>query len=118
MRGIVLFCSGLALVWLPGCAREQKSTGSAAPVKGTVTLNGNRVSAGEIHFGRTDAPPRVLEIKDGAFSGEAPVGKNQVEVYVYEEGPPSDKYGGTRLKKNVAPEKYWGPNSVLEATVS
>jgi hypothetical protein len=114
---LALVC-GVALAWNLGCGpTPPNGPAPAAPVKGTVKLDGNPVPAGEIHFGRIGIPPRVLTIKDGAFTGEAPIGKNQVEVYIYVEGPPSEKYKGERTKKNIAPEKYWGPKTTLEATV-
>jgi hypothetical protein len=111
-------CVGLALVWNVGCAPEQKGAAPAANVKGTVHIDGKPVATGEIHFGMTGVPPSVLQISDGTFSGEAPVGQNQVEVFIYVEGPPSAKYGGTRSKRNITPERYWGPNTVLNATVN
>jgi hypothetical protein len=112
-------CFVIALVWSCGCSPAAKQGGApAATVKGTVTLDKKPVPAGEIHFGPAGAPPTVLEIRDGAFSGEAPVGKNQVEVYIFVEGAPSEKYGGLRTKTNTAPQKYWGPNTTLSATVN
>jgi hypothetical protein len=63
-------------------------------------------------------PPRIVQISNGTFSGEAPIGKNQVEVFVYVEGPPTDKYPGVPTKKNTTPAKYWGPNTTLDATVA
>lgn len=90
----------------------------SAKVKGSISFNGRPLPAGEIHFGMVGVPPSVLPIKDGTFSGEAPVGKNQVEVYVYVEGPPSEKYRGVRPKHNVMPEKYWGAATILEASVA
>jgi hypothetical protein len=115
-RLLTIGCA-LAIVCNGGCGSEQKGAAPAAQITGTVTLDGNPVPAGEIHLGMAGVPPRVLQIKDGAFSGEAPIGKNQVEIFIYEEGPPSEKRGGARSKKNIAPEKYWGQETVLEATV-
>jgi hypothetical protein len=107
----------LALVWNFGCGPAPKGAAPAANVKGTINIDGKSVPTGEIHFGMSGFPPRVLQIKDGAYSGEAPVGKNQVEVFIYAEGPPSEKYPGVPTKKNIAPVKYWGPKTTLEATV-
>jgi hypothetical protein len=113
-------CFTGALALLLGCSSSQSGGAKVAAVKGTVTMDGKAVPTGEIHFGTPGAPPRVLAIKDGAFSGEAAVGKNQVEVFIYVEGPPANpaKYGGERSKTNVAPQKYWGPKTTLEATVN
>src|SRR5437867_1346016 len=98
MYRLCLVCFSLAFVWNFGCAPAQKSSPPAASVKGIVNLDGKPVPTGEIHFGMTGLPPSVLEIKDGTFSGEVPVGKNQVEVFIYVEGPPSEKRGGARSK--------------------
>ena len=112
-------CIGLAIVWNPGCSGDgKKGPPPAAPVKGTINLDGNPVPTGEIHFGMLGVPPKVLTITDGAFSGEAPVGENQVEVYIYEEGPPAPTVPDEPTKINVAPAKYWGPNTELKATVT
>lgn len=108
----------LALVWNCGCTPAQSGATPVAPVKGVINIDGKSIPTGEIHFGMTGVPPRVLQIKDGAFSGEAPVGKNQVEVFIYVDGPPTEKYGGTRTKRNTTPARYWGPNTILAATVN
>src|SRR5262249_9055576 len=84
-------------------------------VKGTVNIDSKPLPTGEIHFGMTGVPPRVLQITDGTFGGEAPIGKNQVEVFIYVEGPPSEKYPGERSKKNTAPDRYWWPKTILAA---
>jgi len=109
---------GLALVWGFGCGPAAKpGLAPAAPVKGTVNQDGKPLPTGEIHFLLEGFPPGVLPIKDGTFSGDAPIGKDKVEVYVYVDGPVSDKYRGEASKKNIVPSKYWGPNTTLEANV-
>jgi hypothetical protein len=111
-------CFGLPLVWTFGCTPPPNGPAPAARVKGTVHIDGKPVPSGKIHFGMIGVPPRVLNIADGTFAGEAPIGRNQVEVFIYAEGPPSEKYPGTPTKKNTTPDKYWGPNTILEATVA
>ena len=110
-------CFGLAVVWTVGCSPPPKGAAPAASVKGTVFLDAKPIPAGEIHFGMTGYPPSVLQITNGDYAGEAPIGKNQVEVFIYVEGPASEKYGGARPKTNTAPEKYWGPSTTLDALV-
>ena len=110
-------CLSLAVAWSLGCSSGQNGVAPAANVTGTITLDGKAVPNGELHFGMTGVPPRVLPIKDGTFSGEAPVGKNQVELFIYAEGPPSEKSPGVRSKYNIAPPQYWGAKTTLEATV-
>jgi hypothetical protein len=75
------------------------------------------IPTGEIHFTTAEYPPRVLQITNGVYSGDAPIGKNQVEVFIYVEGPPQEKRGGVREKTITTPEKYWGPKTVLNADV-
>jgi hypothetical protein len=119
VRCCLTICSSLVLVWNFGCAPEPpKGAAPAANVKGTINIDGKPVPTGEIHFGTTGFPPRVLKIAEGTYSGEAPIGKNQVEVFIYVEGPPSEKYPGVPTKKNIAPAKYWRPNTILDATVN
>jgi len=110
--------SVLALIGIFGCGSGQPGAAPAAPVKGVVNMDNKPVPTGEIHFSMPGVPPRVLEVKDGAFSGEAPVGHNLVEVFIYVEGPPNPKRGGVREKTNTTPERYWGPKSELSATVN
>jgi hypothetical protein len=110
-------CLSLALAWSIGCGSSQPGGPPVAPVTGIVNLEGKPVPSGEIHFGIPGVPPKVLEIKNGTFSGVAPVGKNHVEVFIYVEGAPVQKYGGTPTKTNTTLPKYWGPNSILAATV-
>ena len=110
---------GLAIVWNSGCSpAPKKGPPPAAPVKGTINIDGKPVPTGEIHFGMLGVPPKVLTITDGTFSGEAPIGENQVEVYIYKEGPPTPRYPDVPTKINTVPDKYWGPKTVLKATVN
>jgi len=110
-----LFVSLLA--WTSGCGSTQ-STAPTASVKGTVTLDRKAVPTGEVHFVASGTPPKVLEIKDGNFAGDVPVGKYKVEVHIYVEGPKTPgKYGGEGSKTNTVPQKYWGTNTTLSATV-
>ena len=117
-RLCLAICLVLALSWNFGCSSGPKGVAPAAKVKGTVHIDKKPIPTGEIHFGMTGVPPRVLEIKDGAFEGEAPIGQIQVEVFIYEEGPPDPKRGGVREKRNTVPGKYWGANTTLKATVT
>ncbi len=100
-----------------GCTQPPKGAAPAVQVTGTVKMDGKAVPTGEINFTVDGFPPRILEIKDGAFAGEAGIGKNQVEVFIFVESAPMPKYGGQRLKTNTTSEKYWGPNTILDAKV-
>lgn len=106
------------LGWAVGCGSTQSTVPQTAKVTGTVTLDKNPVPAGEIYFVKGSTSSPALEIKDGSFTGEVPVGTQKVEVHVIVEGPKTPgKYGGQGSKTNVAPQKYWGPNTTLSANV-
>ena len=110
----------LVLLGFVGCSSssDRKGAAPAAKVTGTVTMDGKPLPAGELHFGVPGFAPTVLEVKDGKYEGEAPVGKNEVQLFIFTEGPPVARYGGQRIKTNVAPPKYWGPKTALAATVT
>lgn len=111
---VCFFCF-LVLV-ASGCNSAPKGGAPAAKVKGVANIDTKPIATGEVHFSVPEFPPRVIEIKDGKFEGEAPVGKNKVEVFIYKETK-SEKYGGTPAKSNTVPEKYWGADTMLSATV-
>ena len=85
-------------------------------VQGTINIDGKPVPTGELHFGMLGVAPMVSKITDGTYSGVAPVGENQVEVYIYKEEP-NPRYPETPIKTNTVPAKYWGPKTTLKATV-
>ena len=118
-RSCLATCFALALVWSFGCSGR---TGPAptADVKGTINMDGKPLPAGELHFSITGQPPSVLKVTDGTFKGQAPVGQNKVELFIYVDSPSSAKYkdSGAAMKMNTAPGKYWGPNTELDAGVS
>ena len=106
------------IAWAVGCGSSQPTGPQTAAVKGTVTLDAKPVPTGEIFFTKGGEPANAIEIKDGAFAGQAPVGQCKVEVFVYVEGPKTPgKYGGLASKTNVAPQKYSGPSTTLSAGV-
>ena len=108
---------GLMILGHAGCTSAHPPPPEASVVDGTVTLDGKPVPTGEIHFGMLGVPPKVLEISDGYFSGDVPVGDHQVEVYIFVEGPPNPRFPDVPTKTNVAPPKYWGPATMLKGTV-
>jgi hypothetical protein len=118
-QGLALYlasCGGLALLCC-GCAEPPNRPPPATQVKGAVNIDGKPVPTGEIHFGIPGLPPSILSIKDGQYAGEAPIGPNKVEVYIYVDGPPSEKDPKTPTKINTTPERYVGPKTILEAKV-
>lgn len=109
----------LTLVWAGGCA-GRSGPAPTADVKGTIVLDGKPLPTGELHFSIPGSPPSVLKVKDGTFAGQAPVGQNKVELFIYVDAPLNPKYkgGDATDKVNTAPGKYWGPNTALDAGVS
>jgi len=106
------------LLAMTGCGSTQSTAPQTVTVKGTVTLDTKPVPTGEIFFMKAGASTPALEIKDGTFVGDVPVGHHKVEVFAYVEGPKTPgKYGGEGSKTNVAPTKYSGPKTTLSATV-
>ena len=102
--------------FLTGC--KSSTTGpNMVPVKGTVNLDGKSMDGGEIRFILPGQPAVVIEIKNGAFSGNAPAGKNRVEVVWDQDGPPNPMDPSTRIKVNTVAPQYSGANTILSADV-
>jgi len=106
-RFTLLVCFvGLAFVWNSGCDSGLKRP-PIVQIKGTVNLDGKPMTQGEIRFEVAGEPGHELQVKDGAFSGEANIGKNRVEVKMYKEGPPlSTDPEKKPTKINVIPAQY------------
>jgi hypothetical protein len=98
-----------------GCNPPAKGAAKSHPVKGVVNLDGKPMAEGEIHFEVTGYPPAVLPIKDGSFAGDAPEGKNKVQILRLEK-PKAEKDKPESVGKNTIPAK-WNTASTLEATV-
>lgn len=108
-----------ALFFAVGCGG---GSGVEAPptskVKGVVTLDGNPLAEGEITFEIVGKSLSTLEIKDGAFSGDAPQGKNTVAIRAYKAGPPLDtEPSGPPTKNNFIPARF-NDETTLSAEVS
>jgi len=64
-----------------GCSGNSVDPVKRVKVSGTVTLDGKKVSAGNITFdAQNGQPPASLNILDGKYEGLAPVGKNKVMI--------------------------------------
>jgi len=112
---LFLFCS---VVWLfAGCKKKTGNAPPTAPVKGTVSLDGRPMAGGEVRFAAQGQPPKVLEVKDGSFSGQVFTGKNQIEVVWEKDGPPHPMDPSIRLKVNAVAPQYSGPSSALNADI-
>lgn len=79
-------------------------------VRGTVELDGKKMSSGKIAFIQQGVPQDLLEVKDGTFEGKAKVGTAKVEVYSYRQGKIPDMYKDTKDKsqfvENVVASTY------------
>jgi hypothetical protein len=69
-------------------------------------MDGKPMAEGNISFNIKGQPPKLFAIKDGAFSGQAFIGKNHVEVVLEKDGPPSSMDPKIMTKINaVAPKE-------------
>jgi hypothetical protein len=109
-----LFC--IAVLLLAGCDQGQP-VAKTAKVSGTVLLDGQPMPEGEVRFGVAGQPIQVMKVTSGAFSGDAVVGKNQVEVIFEKDGPPHPMDPMQKLKVNAVDPKFSGPSSVLSQDV-
>src|SRR5262245_29650881 len=102
-RAIATVCFALVLLCGSGC-NSAPSGPPLAKVKGTVYLDNKPLAKGEVILSVPGMPPKVLEVANGTFSGQAHEGKNRVEVKAYKVGPPlSTDPGGPPTKVNVIP---------------
>lgn len=95
-------------------------------IEGHVTLDGKPVEYGQIMFyptGTTVGPVAGGEIQKGVYkansSGGVVVGTNKVGIIAYVPkfpNRPPDPEGPEMI--NAAPEKYAGPNSEIERTIT
>lgn len=91
---------------LTACGEKGTTEVPNAKVSGTVTLDGHPMPQGTIEFGHPEAPSRLtLTIKDGKFSGEAPIGECAVRIA-----------NGSEAAENTIPAK-WNDESGLTANV-
>jgi len=109
--------AGAAIVVMAviGCGGKQGvGVDPTAPVKGSVTLDGEPMPAGEVQFEIEGQPPQIIPVTNGTFEGDALPGSNKVKIYVYE--TQTDDMTGVESKVNILPEQY-NLNSTLKADV-
>ncbi len=69
------------LVALTGCGGGKPPEQAKAKVKGTITLDNKPLQTGKIVFDAANGqPPADMDILDGKFEGNAPVGKCKVQI--------------------------------------
>lgn len=110
---LLLFC----VCYLMGCGGGSNSGPPVAKVSGTVKLDGKPMAGGEVRFSVAGLPAKSLPISGGSYSGEAPVGKNKVEVVWDKDGPPNPTDPSTKMKVNAVNMRFSGPDSQLNAEV-
>jgi hypothetical protein len=109
----------LVITLLSGCSNPQNAPPPPiTKVKGKVNLDGKPMADGEIRFMVAGQGPKITAIKDGTFSGEAFVGKNQVDVVLEKDGPPSTTDPKILTKVNLVDDIFSGPKTTLSAEVT
>ena len=114
-----LFVATMAL--LTGCGgggAGNVAAPAASKVAGTVQMDGKPMAGGEVRFHAPGQPVKILEIKDGAFSGDVYPGDNRIEVIWQKDGPPNP------MDKNLPPlvintvdAQFSGMKSTLKQTI-
>jgi hypothetical protein len=70
---------------LVGCGGGKPPEQAKAPVKGSITLDGKALKTGTITFDAANGQPSSsLDILDGKFEGNAPVGVCKVQIIAFE----------------------------------
>lgn len=117
MRRHLAWMGSISLLVLCSCTPQNAPPPPTAKVAGTVSVDGAPMQEGEIRFDVPGQPPKVLPVKNGAFSGEAFLGKNQVEVVHDVDGPPSTTDPKVHTKINTVAPEFSGPNTKLSADI-
>lgn len=107
MRVFVLSAVLVVSTLLAGCNQEVSNLPPLAPVKGVVKLDGRPMPTGEVVFSLPGLPEQRMPVNDGAYSGEAMVGANQVGVFSYHESAPDSGLATDEVKQtNVVADRF------------
>jgi hypothetical protein len=90
-----------------------------APVKGSITLDGQPMESGEVAFYTPGLPPAVIPVTNGAFAGQACVGENRVRINLFSKEPNFVDMAGEQVEappKNLIAPQY-NMETVLTAQV-
>jgi hypothetical protein len=116
--GTFLLCAVLA--WTVGCGSSPENAKAPPTVKvsGTVKLDGKPMEGGEVRFVVSGQAPKALPITNGAFSGEAYTGKNEIGV-VWDKEAPNPMDPQLKMMVNAVDLKYLpSPKSPLNAEIT
>jgi hypothetical protein len=81
MRPWILVSICFAVCFAVGCGSKSSDRVERARVSGTITLDGRPLTTGKIFFdSRSGEPPVILEIVDGRYEGNAPVGPITISI--------------------------------------
>lgn len=109
----------LVLSWTIGCTSQTAKAPPLVKVSGTVKLDNKDMDGGEVRFTVSGFPPKVCEIKEGKFSGEAHTGKNTIEIVWDKEEGASATDPKMKMKINIVDPKFSsGANSPLNAEIT
>lgn len=114
---VAIFCT-LVIGNSLGCGTNTAQLPPTAPVTGTVTLDGRPMATGEVVFTVPGEPEQRIQVADGAYTGNAYIGQNNVGVFTYrEEAPTSGLSTDTINKVNLVAAQY-SYNTTLTADVT
>jgi len=105
LRASVPLCEVLLALLILGCG----SGDGAADVKGDVTLDGQPLTEGVIHFMPVDGKSRTAStfVRDGHFETRVPLGKQRVEISCVKTQPVKPgQMADSAMGAEIVPAKY------------
>ena len=117
---LALWLIGIALLLLPGCRGQEASADETVRVRGTVTLDGQPLSAGQILLIDNDGPfPReyLAEIREGTFEADVSPGQRRVEIRSWKQPENVSTDEGSGPFPQIIPNRY-NDNSELSADLT
>jgi len=105
-RFCVFFGLFLTLGWLAGCGpSDLPGTRATVPVSGSVSVDGQPLADGEVHFTKSPEIDEIILVKNGKFEGQASAGERIVKIYGFREAKPAEAPGGYTPPGGAAPSK-------------
>ncbi len=118
-----IVCVGFLVVCLAMCGCGGKAELKKYSVSGTVTIDGQPLSEGEVYFRTVEsATIDAVPIKAGRFQGEAQAGSRRVEIVALREVPPDPAavamYGDKAKELGAGRENSIPPKYNTESTLT